>query len=117
MTTKEKLEKTLESSSIKPVMRTKIDKYDVFIADGFVAVEHYPYIEFATGVPVYESQYPGGCYATIWYTDAKTGGQAGISICEVLHDIESLTIDARQKARVNASLELARRTLTKSALH
>jgi hypothetical protein len=113
MNTKERLERFLSDTPIKPVLRTKLHGIEVYVADGFVTPEMYRGLELKFAVPVEKNKFPNGCFATVWHSEGKPAGLSGVAYYEALHDVESVGLNDRQAARINKTLELAGKGLAK----
>lgn len=114
MNTKERLEKFLSDTPIKPVMRTTVEGKEVYVADGFVTPDMYLGLNIKFAVPIEKQKYPNGCYATVWHAEGNPAGLSGVAYFESLHDIENISLNSRQDARINKTLELARLGLRKT---
>ena len=107
MNTKERLERFLSDTPIKPVLRTTVHGIEVYVADGYVTPEMYRGLEVKFAVPVEQDQFPNGCYATVWHSEGNPAGLSGVAYYEALHDVESIGLNARQAARINKTVEMA----------
>ncbi len=113
----ERVKRVFGDSYIKPILRTKIDSRDVFVADGFVPADQMPFFGARFGGGISETDFPNGCYATVWLTPVKTGFMIGVATFEPTHDVESISLNSRQAARINKTLEMAREGFKKAKLH
>lgn len=107
MNSKERLERFLSDTPIKPVLRTRVNGTEIFIADGFVTPEMYRGLEVKFGIPINVHEHPTGCFATLWYADGKYACPSGIGYFSRLHDIESIAVADQQTARINTIIEQA----------
>ena len=103
------LERIFQQSYLKPVFRTKIGTHDVYVADGFVPQEQLKNFEKAFQLPLDKP-----CYATFWIAEVAKGKFfGGVTECDQLHDVETISLNARQSARIKSAVALARRDLTR----
>ena len=107
---KEQLERTFSKSSLKPIHRTRVGNYDVFIADGFVEPAQLPVIQAKFGGAI-----PAGCWATVWFTLGKIASRGGISLCKPEHD--SMSDESKKRARINFAVNAAKDALLGKKLH
>lgn len=117
MNTKERLEKFLADTPIKPVSRHTIHGIEVYIADGFVKPEDYRGCNIRFGVPIERDIHPTGCFATIWHADSRTRGLSGVAYFHQFHDVNSISLSERQKARINFTLKEAEKALARTRLY
>ena len=107
------LEKIFAASYLKPALRTKIGKYDVYIADGMVPEEQID--NFNNAFPITLTE-PG--YVTFWLAEVGPGrlfgGAAGF---DKYHDLTSISLGDRQAARIKSALAFAERDLKKIKVH
>lgn len=108
MNTKERLERFLSDTPIKPVLRTHVEGFEVYVADGFVTPDMYLGLKIKFAVPVEPDKFPNGCYATVWHSEGNPAGLSGVAYFEALHDVESIALNSRQAGRINKTLELAK---------
>lgn len=113
MNTKERLERFLSDTPIKPVMRTRINDIEVYVADGYVTPEMYRGLDVKFGLSPGLEKFPTGCFATVWHSEGKPAGLSGVAYFEGLHDIESIGLNSRQAARINSTLDLAKKSLSR----
>lgn len=113
MNTKERLERFLSDTPIKPIMRTSINGIEVYVADGYVTPDMYRGLDVKFGVSPDFQKFPVGCFATVWHSEGKVAGLSGVAYFEGMHDIESVSLNSRQAARINSTLRLARQSLAK----
>lgn len=113
MNTKERLERFLSDTPIKPVFRTRVGDLEVYVADGYVTPEMYRGLDVKFGTSPEVEKFPMGCFATVWHSEGKPAGLSGVAYYEAMHDVESVSLNARQAARINRTLELARLSLAR----
>ena len=51
-------------------------------------------------------EFPFGCFATIWYTEVKTGGECGIMLCDAFHD-PGHSVEAKREMRIKKVILMA----------
>lgn len=106
MTTKDKLVRFLDDTPVKKVMKTSIEGYDVYVADGFITPEMYrgAEIKFFNNEAIDRDEHPHGCYFSLWWADTeKLGGPGGAATSNELH----------QMTRLGALLKVAKEDLRK----
>lgn len=106
---KQQFELALDATSVKPVHRENINGQEVFVADGFISPSQLKYLD-KFGVSATDKEFPYGCFATIWYAEAKIG-LCGIAIYQAFHDQGS--VEAKAQMRIKSAVVLARNDLAK----
>lgn len=114
MSTKERLERFLDDTPIKPILRTKINGLEVYVADGFITPDMYRGCDIKFGVSPDRSEHPDGCFATVWHSEGN--GLSGVAYYKKLHDVQTLPLNERLTARVKATLILATEGLRKAKI-
>jgi hypothetical protein len=105
--TKDKLEDILNRSSIKPVHRTHVIGREIFIADGFITPSMLQFLK-VFNVDATPEEFPFGGFATLWYSEAFTGGECGCKLFDAFHD-KGHSLEAKLQIRIqNIILEAAR---------
>jgi hypothetical protein len=118
--TKDKLSQALQASPVKSVHRTNIAGREIFIADGFVPPGYLQFLE-RFNMTATKEEFPLGCFATIWYSEVRTGGECGIMLCDAFHD-PGHSKEAKQEMRIKkvilmAADDIAAREKTKRIMH
>lgn len=116
MSTKERLERFLSDTPIKPILRTKVNGVEVFVADGFITPDMYTGCDLKFGTSPEKHEFPDGCYATVWHAEGEPAGLAGVAYYKKLHDVETMALTERTAARVKATLKLAEEGLRKAKI-
>lgn len=116
MSTKERLERFLSDTPIKPILRTHVNGVEVFVADGFITPDMYRGADIKFGVSPDKLEHPEGCWATVWHAEGNPGGLSGVAYYKKLHDIDHLALNERLTARVRSTLVLAEQGLRKAKI-
>jgi hypothetical protein len=103
--TKDDLASALQSSPVKSVHRTNIAGREIFIADGFVPPAYLQFLQ-RFNMDATTEEFPFGCFATIWYTEVKTGGECGIMLCDAFHD-PGHSVEAKREMRIKKVILMA----------
>lgn len=105
--TKSKMEDMCRAAGMVPVARRYVGDHEIFVADGKSATPHRSFAKFN----VDENDFPGGCYATLWFTSCGEKLDIGQPLFfELFHNPE-LSHESKREARINSALTEAKKFL------